>query len=145
MSLYRWLLLIHLAGLSTFLVAHGFSAAAAFGMRGRESIAESRLLLTLSRRADGPTYLGLLVVIVTGVWMGFLGGWWGHAWIWASIAVLVAVLVVMGLVSRPYFTARTGPDETLGETLARARPLTATWAGSAAIAALLLLMVLKPF
>src|SRR5690242_16866190 len=103
MSLYRWLLLLHLTGLSTFLVAHGFSAAAAYGLRGRASVAESRLLLRLSRRADIPTYIGLLVVVVTGVWMGFLGGWWGRPWLWASVAVLVAVLVVMGLISRPYY------------------------------------------
>ena len=145
MSLYRWLLLLHLAGLGTFLVAHGFSAAAALGLRGRQSIAESRLLLSLSARSYNFAYGGLAVVVATGVWMGFIGGWWGHAWIWVSIGVLLAVLIVMGALAGAYRDARGAADEALADAVAKTRPVTLTWTGAAALAALLALMVLKPF
>jgi len=145
MSLYRWLLLLHLAGLSTFLLAHGVTAGAALGLRGRPSLGESRLLLRLSLRGAAVSYAGLLLLIVTGVWMGFLGSWWGRAWIWAAIGVFVGVFVAMGLISNAYRGARSATDERLGEAVARTRPLTATWVGTFGLAALLLLMVLKPF
>lgn len=145
MSLYRWLLLLHLVGLAMFLLAHGFSAAAALSLRANRPASENRLLLGLSQGSYNFMFGGLLLLVGTGVWMGFLGGWWGHAWLWISIGVLLAVMIVMGALAGAYRAARGAPDEALGEAVAKTRPLTLTWTGAAALAALLFLMVLKPF
>jgi len=91
----------------------------------------------------------LLVVIVTGVWMAFLGSWWGRGWIWAAIVVLVALMSAMFIVvARPYYAARDSAgksDQELAQALAPARPVAAVWIGSVGLLILVGLMVLKPF
>jgi hypothetical protein len=74
-----------------------------------------------------------LVLIATGVWMGFAGSWWGRGWIWASIASLVLLIGLMSYISIPYHRARDSmkeADTVLGERLDRTRPLLATWLGT---------------
>ncbi len=72
-SLYVWLKFLHLLGLGVFLMGHGVSAGAAVVLRGRPLDAVSRALLQVSIRSEAVSFPGLLLVPVTGVWMGFLG------------------------------------------------------------------------
>ena len=39
--------------------------------------------------------LSFIVALGTGVWLGFLGGWWNRGWIWASLAILILVALLM--------------------------------------------------
>lgn len=146
MTPYAWLKFFHLFGLAVFLFAHGVSGGASFGMRnGAPSTV--RQLLALSQRASFISNPGLLIVVITGVWMAFLGSWWGRGWLWAAIVVLVALLVGMGLIARPYYLARDaakGSDEDLAQSLGRTRPQAAAWMGSVGLLLLVGLMVLKP-
>lgn len=147
MSLYVWLKFLHILGLAMFLFAHGVSGGAAFALRGSVS-GNTRALLRLSQRSSFVSNPGLVLLLVTGIWMAFAGSWWGRLWPWASIAVLVAVLAVMGYVSRPYYLAREasgGSDDALAEHLRRARPMLALWVGLVGVVILLGLMVFKPF
>lgn len=89
-----------------------------------------------------------MVLIVTGVWMGFAGSWWGRGWIWAAIAVLVLVFGFMTYISIPYHRARDSlkeADSVLAERLDRTRPLFAAGVGGLGVLVLLFLMVFKPF
>jgi protoporphyrinogen IX oxidase len=145
-NLYFWLKFGHLAGLAVFLFGHGISAGCSFGLRERPAAASARALLRLSQWSYRVTYPGLLLLIVTGVWMGFAGGWWGQAWIWAGIGVLVALFVLMGILSIPYHRARKASDDVaLEEQMARTRPALMSWIGAAGLLALIFLMVFKPF
>jgi uncharacterized membrane protein len=146
-SLYSWLKFLHLVGVAAFLLGHGISAGCSFGLRARPSASYARALLELSRGSYAVAYPGLAVVIGTGVWMGFAGHWWSRGWIWAAIVVLVVIYVVMAILSEPYHAARdAGEDEVvLRKSLARTRPLAATLTGTAALLALVFLMVFKPF
>ena len=146
-SFYLWLKYVHLAGLAVFLFGHGISAGCSFALRGRPPVAQARALLQLSIWSYRITYPGLLLLIVTGVWMGFAGNWWRYPWIWVAIVVLVAVFVAMSALSVPYHKARDAKEDeaALAGSLARARPVTLSWVGSAGLLALILLMVFKPF
>jgi uncharacterized membrane protein len=145
-SLYFWLKFGHLAGLAAFLLGHGISVGCSFGLRDRPAAASARALLRLSVWSYRITYPGLLLLVVTGVWMGFVGGWWGHGWIWAGIGVLVALFAAMGILSVPYHRARDAADDVaLEEQLARARPGVMSWIGAAGLLGLIFLMVFKPF
>ena len=129
MTLYVWLKFFHLVGLAAFLFAHGVSGGAAFALRGPLT-ANSRTLLRLSQTSSFISNPGLLLVIVTGVWMAFLGSWWGRGWIWAAVVILVLLLVAMGLIARPYYMARTAAgksDEEVGQALSRTNPSAAAW------------------
>jgi len=147
MTLYVWLKFFHLVGLAAFLFAHGVSGGAAFALRGPLT-ANSRTLLRLSQTSSFISNPGLLLVIVTGVWMAFLGSWWGRGWIWAAVVILVLLLVAMGLIARPYYMARTAAgksDEEVGQALSRTNPSAAAWVGGVGLLLLVGLMVLKPF
>ena len=142
-SLYTWLLFVHLAALAAFLVAHGVSAAASFMVRTNP--ATSKPVLQLSMRSAFVSNPALLIIIATGVWMGFLGSWWRMGWIWTSIVVLVAVMVAMGLLSRPFYAARSSEGVEFENNVARTRPEALALIGSIGLFVLVFLMVFKPF
>ena len=62
-----------------------------------------RALLTLSGTSIGVVHISLLVVLVLGVVMGFMGKWWGHGWIWVSLGLLIAMYVYMGLAGSGFY------------------------------------------
>ena len=148
-SLYVWLKFLHLVGLGAFLLGHGVSAGSSLVLRGPLPDTARAALLQLSIRAYSAAGPGLLLLIVTGVWMGFLGSWWRSGWIWAAIVVFVATIVAMSAQSVPYHKARDPAGKNAaGEVeteLRRARPLVLVAIGSVGLLALLFLMVFKPF
>ena len=147
MTLYTWLKFFHLLGLTLFLFSHGISAGTSFAVRGAVS-GMTHQLLVLSQRTAALFYPGLLVVVVTGVWMAFIGSWWSHGWVWAAIAVLVVTIGAMSALSRPYYMARQAAaksDQDVAVALKQARPGLLAWIGSIALLLLVGLMVLKPF
>jgi hypothetical protein len=147
-NLYSWLRFLHLLGLAAFLVSHGVTAGASLAMRGGPVSPASRGLLRLSLLSGAVAFPSLALLIGTGVWMAFASHLWGKGWIWASIAVLVAVVIAMGFIANGYRAARDAAKESdavLGERLVRTRPIAAVWIGSAGLLALLYLMVFKPF
>jgi uncharacterized membrane protein len=145
-SLYAWLKFLHLVGLAIFLFGHGVAAGNALALRARPGAAVSRALLNLSIRSYALAYPGLLILIVTGAWMGFLGSFWRSGWIWTAVAILVVLFVVMAALSVPYHQARDAKEDgVLDSTLGRARPIVISLVGAFALLALIFLMVFKPW
>jgi hypothetical protein len=147
MGLYQWLLFVHLLGVAVFLFAHGLAAGATLLLRS-PTAGSVRPLLVASQRSALVANPALLVVIATGVWMGFAGSWWGNGWIWTAVAVLVIVIAAMFYVARPYYQAREALKETdavVLERVSRTRPLLAAWIGTAGLVILIALMTFKPF
>jgi len=145
-SLYIWLKFFHIFGIAVFLMGHGVSAGTSLALRGRPLDPMSRTLLRLSIRSQAIVWPALGLIVVTGVWMGFAGSWWRTGWIWTSIAIFVAVLIVMGALSVPYHGARAVKEDAVADSpLARSRPMALLLTGVVALIALLFLMVVKPF
>ena len=149
-SLYVWLKFLHLLGVGVFLMGHGVSAGTSIALRGRPLDSLSRALLRLSIRSQAIAYPGLLIIVVTGVWMGFIGSWWRTGWIWTAIVVFTAAFVVMSALSVPYHRARQvkadqSADAAPDTPLARTRPVALLLTGVVGLIALLFLMVFKPF
>ena len=148
-SLYFWLKFLHLVGLAVFLLGHGVSAGTSLALRRIQPDAVRGTLLHLSILAEYVALPGLLLVLVTGVWMGFVGSLWRTGWIWTAIVLLIAVIVVMSALSVPYHTSRDAlRDNKAGEVdekLKRARPLVLTSVGVIGLLALFFLMIFKPF
>jgi hypothetical protein len=159
--LYPWIVLVHVLAAFGFALSHGVSAFAAFRIRREREPERIVLLLELSRRSAGLTYLSLLVLLVAGIVAGLMGGWFGQRWIWAAIDVLVVVWVAMLALAAPYY-ARVrnsvgqpaygpgpGPPPASASELAllldSRRPELIAAIGLAGLAVLLWLMVLKPF
>jgi len=61
-------------------------------------------LLNISEASYPVMFLTLLAIIVFGVAAAFLNmTWWGFGWIWASIVVLIVIIVLMALYGAAVF------------------------------------------
>lgn len=91
------LLFLHVAFVLLFVLVHGASAAIAFRLRSERDPARVAALLDASRMAVNSWVMivGMLGFLATGIWLGFIGGFWGKWWLWLSIAVLVVVVAGM--------------------------------------------------
>jgi len=101
--MYRWIVFLHIAGIFGFLLAHGSSAAVAFALRRERNPERIRALLDLSGRTMSVLYLSLLVLIAAGIISAFMGHWWGRGWVWASIILLVAMVVGMWTIGSQHY------------------------------------------
>jgi hypothetical protein len=109
-------------------------------------------------------YVGLLVLLIFGIWAGIAGGHFARAWIWVSLGLLIAIAVAMYLLATRYYaglreavglrsqqTKKDAPDPVpvpqadLDAMLARNPSAALAAVGFGGLALILLLMVLKPF
>ena len=170
--MYQWVVFTHVLAVFGFLIGHGASAAVIFRLRREREANSIRVLLDLSRRANGVANACLLVLLVAGVTAGFMGGWWGRYWIWAALGVLVLISVAMFAIGSgplmrirqlvdPEEAARMQPnraatahdapkhdaptEQELVSLLAATRPVLITLIGGGGLAIILWLMMFKPF
>ena len=160
--MYDYIVLLHVIGAFVFALAHGVSFAVGLRLRGVTSREQVAGLLELSGMAIGGLYVGLLLLLVGGIWAGFAGDHWGRLWIWVSIGILVAVIVAMYAIATPFYSrmraaagvftdpkqvakfGEIGPDE-LARMGASSRPIWLAVIGSVGLLIILWLMVVKPF
>ena len=163
MDWYPWVVVAHIVGAFLFVFAHGVSAFVAFRLRAERRADHIATLIGLSSASINVMYLGLLMLLAAGIAAGFLGDWWGSAWIWASIGVLVAVMTAMYLVATRYYVSvrhavgisapQDGKDappptpmtpDDLDVLLTSRRPEMLALIGGVGLAAIVWLMVVKP-
>jgi hypothetical protein len=156
---------MHVLSVFGFLFAHGTSAAVMFKVRRECDVARIRALLDLSAGLGGAMAVTALLLFVTGLVAGFMGGWWGRGWIWVSLALFVGVSVVMSALGRPYLErvrraagAASAADQRrqreapaalpaadLGAVLASGRPGLVAAVGLGGLVVITWLMMVKPF
>jgi plastocyanin len=153
---YRFWVFVHIVGLLGFLGSHGVSMVVLFQLRRERDPRRIGDLLALSGSSIRPFYVSLGVLLLGGVVAAFMGDWWGYAWIWAAIVLLVGSSIVMLVVARPYYR-RVGlvaramasgshavSTEQLDEVLLGPRPFAIAGIGFGAILLILYLMMFKP-
>ncbi|HZM72262.1 MAG TPA: hypothetical protein VFC71_02705 [Candidatus Polarisedimenticolia bacterium] len=162
--MYGIVVLIHIVAVLVFIAAHAVSAAAIFQVRAEPDRAKLTHILTRSGTALIVAFLALLVVLVAGIILGFMGGWWGRLWIWASLVVFVGVTLAMTpFAANPMRAVRTAlgmqmgkpkegepaavppGDAELAAARAALRPELAAGVGVAGLILLFWLMLAKPF
>ncbi|HEX2140660.1 MAG TPA: DUF2269 family protein [Candidatus Limnocylindria bacterium] len=161
--MHEWIVYAHVLGAFVFILAHGVSMFTSFRLRGTRDPARVAELLELSGRSIGLLYIGLLVLLAAGVAAGFSGGFWGRGWIWAAIGLLVVILAVMYSVAAPFYgrmRAAAGipgyvekandfkppaTPEDLQKLARSSRPIWLAAVGGIGLAAIIYLMVVKPF
>jgi len=159
---YLWIVLLHVVGAFLFILSHGVSTWMAIAIRGERDRARIGALLSLSGLSMFGVYLGLLVMLVGGIWAGIAGGHFGRGWIWASLGALVLVVVLMYAVATPFFIRLRGAagvpargvapdpalalsDAELAAMVDRAPVVPLLAIGSGGLLLILWLMVVKPF
>ena len=101
--LYKPVVFLHIFFGFMYMLAHGASVSVAYRLRQESSLERVRTLLDLSGSSLAFMYLSLLFMFLGGIALGFLGHWWSSRWIWASLLLLIAILVFMWLVASKYF------------------------------------------
>jgi hypothetical protein len=96
MDLYPWIVLVHVTGMTLFFIAHGAPAMVGLRLRSERDPARVLALLDLARWSMGRMAgIALLVGFGAGIVAGFIGGWWGHLWIWLALGIFVVVSLAM--------------------------------------------------
>ncbi|HLB44940.1 MAG TPA: hypothetical protein VJK49_06090 [Candidatus Limnocylindrales bacterium] len=161
---HGWIVFAHILGVFLFLIAHGVSVAAVLRLHSERDPAALRTLLDLSRRSMTAMGVGFLVWFFGGILAGFSGNYWttGRYWIWASLAVAVAVMGIMTPMGRIYLNrvrAAVGIDPRTGvidsaatvdpvaleAAIGSGRPVLLASIGVVSVAVLAWLMMFKPF
>lgn len=156
-SAYQVWFFVHLLGVFGLFLAHGVSAGVALKLRRERDPARLDALLQLSGSSIPAFYVSLLVLLAGGIVAGFMGSWWRFGWIWASIGILVAIIITMYAIAGPYYRrvrtivqamtrgSEAVTSEQLDEILRAPSALWNAIFGFAALLAIPYLMVFKPF
>jgi amino acid transporter len=153
---YNWWKFLHVVGVLGFVMFHGVSIVVAFRLRKERDRVRIAELLQFSGSSVLGMYVSLGVLILFGVIAGFALDWWRFWWIWISLGILVATLVEMWALARPYYqqlkdAIQLRPsgvprksNEELDQLLrSRVSTFTAVW-GIAALVVITWLMIWKP-
>jgi hypothetical protein len=103
MTLYPWLVFLHIFGAFLFVFGHGTSAVVSFKVRGERDRARIAALLDVSQVSQGVMYVGFVLLLAGGIAAGIVGSWFGQLWLWAAIALLVVTTISMYAIASPYY------------------------------------------
>jgi uncharacterized membrane protein len=164
LDLHPTLILIHILAALVFVIAHAVSAVAMFQVRGQSDRAVLTATLNRSSKAMIVADIALLVLLVGGVILGFVGSRWGSLWIWVSLVLFVVVSwAMLPFAATPMSAVRAAlgiqvrkpkpgvppaapkSDEELAAARAALRPELMLVIGLAGLIAITWLMITKPF
>ena len=142
--MYRWIVLIHIASVLGLLIVHPVTVS--FHLKRERDDTRIRELLEVTEAASTLRWIFFVLVIVSGVTLGFLGSWWGSAWIWAALAIFVLIGAVMNLYGGRMIDriADTRDDAEMERLLARFQPWVLGVTGGGGLLVILYLMLFKP-
>jgi 4-hydroxybenzoate polyprenyltransferase len=141
---YRWIVFIHIASVLGLLLVHPVTVA--FHLREERDETRRRELLEVTEAASRLRWVFFGLTIASGVLLGFLGSWWGTAWIWAALAIFVAIGVVMNVYGGRTIDriADTHDDAEMERLLTRFSPWLLAVTGGGGLLVILYLMLFKP-
>jgi hypothetical protein len=161
-----WLVVLHILSVFGFLAVHGISMGVVFRVRKERDRGRLTTLLEFSTTYLTAMYLFLLLLLVSGVAAGIVGGRWtnGELWLWVSLGLLIALVVAMYyFMTEPFAAMRSGlgiqgmqdkkkgimptpaSDAELAVLLTARRPVTGAALGVGTIVVITWLMEMKPF
>jgi hypothetical protein len=162
--MYPWIVLLHVGGAFLFVIAHGASIWTVNVIRRESQPSRIAALADLSGSSLTVAYIGLLMLLVGGIWAGIYASFFGSGWIWAALGVFIVVAVAMYAIATPFFkrlrialgqrtmgTPKDAPDPVPAAdaeilAVASAAPAVALDViGFGGLLVILWLMVLKPF
>jgi len=142
--MYRWIVFIHIASVLGLLLVHPVTVA--FHLKEERNDTRIRELLEVSEAASTLRWVFFWLTLATGVILGFLGSWWGTAWIWGALVLFVAIGAVMNLYGGRTIDriADTRDDAEMERLLTRFRPGILAVTGAGGLLLILYLMLFKP-
>ena len=164
MELYPWVILLHIIGAFMFAASHGVAIWMTMVLSRERDRTRIAALLDLSSASLGGLYVGLVLLLIGGIWGGLLGNWFASLWIWVALVLLIVIAVIMYIVATPYFRSLRDaigiksqygpkdapdpvplPDAELVALAARSPVAVLSVVGIGGLVVILWLMVVKPF
>ena len=154
---YEWARFLHILAAIAFVASHGAAVFVVFAIRRTQERSRLLAILDFSARTTVAMYTGLVAIVATGLWMGFIrSDLFERTWYWASLGILVVVTVLMIGIAKPFAehlrvatemrpsgVPRTS-DEELGELVRSWRVDLVAVVGIVGLAGILYLMVFQP-
>jgi len=157
--MYDSLRFLHLLSAMAYFLFHGAVASVTFALRRDPGPSKIEALSAVMVFAYRGAPIAGVVLVLTGILMGFLGRWWGDRWLWTSLGLLLMVGVLMNRLGKAYLNegfpaardrqVHTAPQARLGfPVVVRAfflQPMFFAVTGLLGLAIVLWLMMFKPF
>ena|SRR2546427_8273573 len=142
--MYQWIVFIHIASVMGLLLVHPVTVA--FHLKEERNDTRIRELLEVSEAASALRWVFFGLTVASGIVLGFMGSWWGTAWIWAALVIFVAIGLVMNLYGGRTIDriADTRDDIEMERLLTRFRPGILAVTGTGGLLLILYLMLFKP-
>jgi 4-hydroxybenzoate polyprenyltransferase len=143
--MYQWIVFVHVASVLGLLIVHPVTIA--FHLKEERVDVRIRELLEVTESASALRWIFFALIIVSGALLGFLGSWWGSAWIWVALVMFVAIGVVMNRYGGRTIDriAETTDDAEMERLLAAFDPWILAVSGTGGLLLILYLMLFKPF
>src|SRR5437667_10333650 len=93
--MYRWIVFIHIASVLGLLLVHPVTVA--FHLKQERDDFRIRELLEVSEAASALRWIFFGLTLVSGLVLGFMGSFWGTAWLWAALVIFISIAVGMNL------------------------------------------------
>jgi hypothetical protein len=148
-----WLVTLHVVAVLAFVAVHGVSMGVWWRVRRERDRVRLAAWLDLSGGYLTPMFVVGLALIASGILAGVAGSWWfdGRAWLWVSIGLLVAIVLLMHpMLAMPFVRLRQGlaegiDDAELERRLTDPRPPLGAALGIGGLVVITWLMEAKPF
>jgi len=142
--MYQWVVFVHIASVMGLLLVHPVTVA--FHLKEERNDIRIRELLEVTEAASNLRWAFFWLTIASGAVLGFMGGFWGTAWIWAALAIFIAIGAVMNLYGGRSIDriADTKDDAEMERLLIRFRPMILAVTGAGGLLLVLWLMLFKP-
>jgi MFS family permease len=153
-DLYGWIVFVHVAALLIAFLAHGVSAGMALKLGSVRDRATVKALLDMSQQSMLVFAAALLVLVVAGIVLGFMGEFWGRLWLWVSIVLFALVFLAMTPMAakrmrrlREIVEVEPTPelDAEMAQILSTWRPMPTLGMGIGGLLVITWLMMAKPF
>ena len=100
---YAWIRFFHIVSAVGFIAIHGASMVVLYAIRRERERSRIESLLGFSAKTVVSMYLSLLAVVGTGFWLAFVvPGYFGQAWYWLALGLLIVTTGFMWMVARPF-------------------------------------------
>lgn len=104
MTLYSWMLWLHILFAFLFFFAHGVSMATAFLLPKEKDIKRISMLLDLPQITIALIGVSMLGLLITSMYMGYAAQWWSTGWWGLSTLVFFLMTVWMTWYGRKYYS-----------------------------------------
>ena len=100
--MYELLRFLHVLSAMAYFLFHGAVASVTFAIRREPGPKRIEALSAVMVFAYAGAPIAGVVLVLSGILLGFMGRWWGDRWLWISLGLLLTIGVLMNRLGKAY-------------------------------------------